>query len=172
MLNINIGLSSDLTFNGNKISILRSNAADNAFELKDDGIYLSKSGNGTNDGFADYPYDYFRIGFASGYDKTVVSNLTSGTYPVPGRVSAHNCVHRTFTASDNTAVKPEDNGGVTVPDFRPEIDCYKPGDFIRIPRENNQYEYFIITQTTKENVQNANAGAGNKIFASISLGTW
>lgn len=154
MNEITVSLNSDLRFNENKISINRNSSSDNAFEVKPDGIYVSKSGGGTMDGFVDKDYGMFRIGYASGY-------VNPGTpFDQPGRVSAHDCVHKTFTMDEDG----------NVPAYREEIDCYKPGDFVRIPRGNNQYEYFIITATTLGSEDNARLG--NSISLKVSLGTW
>jgi hypothetical protein len=156
MNEITVSLNSDLRFNENKISINRNSSSDNAFEIKSDGIYVSKSGGGTMDGFIDKDYGMFRIGYGSGY----VTATTPPSFDQPGRVSAHNCVHKTFTMKENSYV----------PAYREEIDCYKPGDFVRIPRGNNQYEYFIITATTLGSEDNARLG--NSISLMASLGTW
>ena len=157
---LGISLNIDLQIIDNQIHIKRSttNVNNNAFEVRDDGIYMDDRIVADGEGFVNQAAGIIRIGYFSPYD-TPVSGFTEGA---SGRVSANNVVHRVFTAKDSS--------GTTYENFR-EVDCFLPGDMLRVPRENGQYEYRLITNTTATDRATAYC-MNNEIKSYIVLGTW
>jgi len=153
MKKLTLSLNTDLCINAGDIDIAVSPAANNAFQLKADGIFINDELVSTGEGFVDQTSDGMRIGFLGPFDGKV-----NGQYPVPGRVSANNTVHRTWTA------EPE-----TVPDkFRP-VDTVLPGDIIREPSDD-KYKYYLVTNVT---IGSSDTGfVNNEVASYVYLGKW
>ena len=163
MIRLNMSVGKDLTIatnDSNYIKILRSQDENNAFELQDDGIYMSNQLVAEGDGFVDHSGGNMRVGWMSGYDRSDTPTKT-------GRVSANNVVHRIFTASEYTKDIPTNT---IIKNLR-NVDCIIPGDMIRVPTEDGKkYTYFLIKSTSTEDEKTGRVG--NKITAVQSLGTW
>lgn len=162
MPSIEARISNDLKFNeSGEIGInIDDSKDDNALALKSDGLFLNGNLVGSNDGFVDGNYGNMRIGFASGYDKRPDFNES-------GLVTANNIVHRTFT------FKTVD--GQTVSNFRPEVDCYIPGDIIRVQQADETFEYRLVIKTTTGPDPNSKTGNSVPSLANggyVVLGTW
>lgn len=165
MISFNISLGNDLRIIDHKIHVKRSTeyANENAFEIRDNGIYLDDRIVANGEGFVNQQSGIIRIGFYSPYD-TPASGYRSGA---SGRVSANNIVHRVFTATDSS--------GTTYENFR-EVDSFIPGDMLRVPQGDGRYEYRLIVQTTStdDRMQNPQHtyGMNNEISDTVVLGTW
>ena len=154
MISINLNLNFDLYISGEYLTIKRDTTkSDNAFQLNSDGIYVDKRLFSTGNGFVDQSGAMVRIGYLSGYDR-------SSSYTKTGRISANNVVHRTFTKVNDNVV-----------DYRSSVDCFKPGDMIRIPRSESTCEYFLIVSTSYDE-SSVNGNLGNSILETVSLGTF
>lgn len=160
MITLDISLGIDLYVVHGHIDIKRSmeHVANNAFEVHNDGIYMDDRIVADGEGFIDQKDGLIRIGYYSPYD-TPISGFTEGA---KGRVTANNVVHRVFTAKDSS--------GTTYENFR-EIDCFLPGDILRVPKEGGQYEYRLITSTTVTD-RSTQYCMNNAIQNTVVLGTW
>lgn len=119
-----------------KIRISSVNPNNNAFELKDDGIYMNKSIATATSGFVDqYSNEFIRVGWPTSYD-------TSTQPQISGVVSAGNVVHRTYDVISY-------NGEFVV--FRQQVDCIIPGDILRFHRDDKRYGYYLITKLSFDN---------------------
>ena len=156
MPSIDTKIGNEFQFDGfNRIGIKLDNTHDdNVLQLKEDGLYLNGDFVGSSEGFADGSYGVMRIGFASGFDRRSGYNAT-------GRVTANVIVHRTFTTRLVD--------GATVTNFR-SVDCYIPGDIIRVEQADGKFEYRLITGTTLG--ADPNARTNNSISSYVVLGTW
>ena len=76
-------------------------------------------------------------------------------------MTANVIVHRTFTT------KLVDGAAVT--NFR-SVDCYIPGDIIRVEQVDGKFEHRLITATTLG--ADPNGRTNNKISSYVVLGTW
>lgn len=166
MIKFDITLGIDLHIIDHKIHVKRADSDTNAFELRENGIFMDDRivANGT--GFDRQASDIVRIGFYGPYD-TPVQGYSEGAGK---RISANNIVHRVFTAKDST--------GTTLENFR-AVDSIIPGDMLRIPKEDGKYEYRIIIKTTSTDdrgIRNPQQtyGMNNSIApnGTVVLGTW
>jgi hypothetical protein len=167
MIKFDISIGVDLQIIDHQINIKRSeeHPETNAFELRENGIFMDDRIVTSGTGFANQQADIVRIGFFGPYD-TPVSGYRQGA---GGRISANCIVHRIFTAKDST--------GTTIENFR-AIDSIIPGDMLRIPKEDGKYEYRLIIKTTSTDDRNRNPqqtyGMNNAIApnGTVVLGTW
>ena len=160
---INISVGNDLyidSSDNNCIKIKKSNQSDNAFELKEDGIYMNDDIIADGDGVPDQANGIVRVGWMSGYDRSPTPTQT-------GRITANNIIHRIFTATKYTSEIPTND---MIKDFR-AVDCFIPGDMIRVPTEDGlRYSYYLITLTSLGDA--ANGRVNNQIEKVQLLGTW
>lgn len=156
MTQINISLNSDLQFSYGEIEIKVSPDANNVFQVKSDGIFLDESLISTGAGFVDQSGSELRIGYYGPFD-----GMSGGSYPIPGRVSANNIVHRFFTA-DSTGVAPSN--------WR-STDVVLSGDIFRVPVSGTStYNYYLVTNTTTGS--SLTGYTNNGVLSYVLLGTW
>lgn len=165
MISFNISLGSDLHIIDHEIRAKRSTADsdNNAFEIRDNGLYLDNRLVADGEGFVNQQSGIIRIGFYGPYDIP-----TSGFREnASGRVSANNIIHRVYTAKDSS--------GTTFENFR-EVDSFIPGDMLRVPQGDGTYEYRLIIATTSTDDRTQNPqhtyGMNNEISETVVLGTW
>lgn len=160
---INISVGDDLFIDSSdhgSIKIKQSKYPNNVFELKEDGIYMNSNIVSEGDGVPDQANGIVRVGWMSGYDRSATPTQT-------GRITANNVIHRIFTAVRYTPDIPTND---MIKDFR-AIDCFIPGDMIRVPTEDGmRYTYYLITLTTLGDA--ANGRVNNRIEKVQLLGTW
>ena len=154
MNNINVSVGNDLIIDPNdlhKIKVRRSNNSKNAFELKDDGIFMDETYVSAGNGFKDQKSTGLSIGWVTEYNWTDTPNYS-------GHITASSIVHRVFTARAHTADTPKT--GMLI-DFRSKIDFIAPGDIVRVPTEDGtKYAYYLVISTTGSNINFRDRGSG------------
>lgn len=156
MMTLKIAIKPDLGFQSNgEITIKRSSTLNNAFTLKSNGIFLDQSLISSGEGFIDQNGDGLRIGYLGPFD-----SKSGSTYPSPGRISANNIVHRTFTTQTASGA----------PITWRSVDVVLPGDITRYPVGDDTYEYLLVTNTTTGS--SSNGFVDNQVLDVVSLGTW
>lgn len=165
MNNINVSVGNDLIIDSSdlhKIKVRRSNNSNNAFELKDDGIFMDETYVSAGNGFKDQTSTGLRIGWMTEYERTTEPTHT-------GHISASSIVHRVFTAKAHTADTPKT---YMLIDFRAKIDFISPGDIVRVPTEDGtKYAYYLVISTTSGNVK-IDGYIGNEIERVALLCVW
>lgn len=140
-IKITLNLDNTLKFNDdNSVGVKISQRSENTLVVEADGLYaqaIPGEPGSTGTGFPD-GYRATQTGLKSG------EAFPDSTDPVPRRLVAPKIIHRIYTS--NTA------DGSELTDKR-SVDILYPGDMFRVHNtENEEWEYYVITQTDGNNV--------------------
>jgi hypothetical protein len=133
-----------------RVTLAISEDENNTITIEDDGLY-SEGDPATVGMKLDVPQIHggIRVGYFSQWNTNREKHNET-------RVSCNGIVHRTWTADDehgtNLRGKNDDDvfRGVTgAPEGEENLDVILPGDFLRVPKGNNTFDYYIITQVNQ-----------------------
>lgn len=150
-------------------------AAGNRLHLNDDGLAVSPSSDEDTMTLSENQIGYgIQLDWSpfGTFQKMFFSDISSAEYleyiaSFKDKISCNSSVHRTWTAA---GLSPDTNmpyglsGKNTSDPYQESSDWIFVGDFVRVPKENGKYDYYLITQ-----VSSHEGKPGNEIIGIVLL---